>query len=145
MPLANSVYDEKQPRVSPDMKWLVYVSNESGPYEVYVRPLSPVGGHVPISAGGGLEPLWGADSRHIYYRAGEAIIEATLSTTPTVTVTGRRTVLTGPYATDIYHADYDIAPDGQSFVMVKPANDQRRLVMVLNWTTELRRRLEGGK
>ncbi len=145
VPLVNSVYDEKQPRVSPDGKWLVYISNESGPYEVYVRPLSPTGGHVPISAGGGWEPLWGADSKHIYYRSGESVIEATLTTTPTVAVTGRRTLFTGPYATDVYHADWDIAPDGQSFVMVQPANDQRRLVMVVNWTTELRRRLEGAK
>ena len=141
VPLVNSVYDEKQPRVSPDMKWLAYVSNESGPYEVYVRPLSPNGGHVPISAGGGWEPLWSADGRHVYYRSGESVIEATLSTTPMVTVTGRRTLFSGPYATDVYHADWDIAPDGQSFVMVRPTNDQRRLVLVSNWTAELRRRL----
>ncbi|MGH7584290.1 MAG: protein kinase domain-containing protein, partial [Gemmatimonadales bacterium] len=143
VPIVNSVYDEKEPRVSPDGKWLVYLSNESGPYEVYLRPLSPSGGHVPISAGGGWEPLWGADSRHIYYRSGEAVIDATLSMTPTVTVTGRRTLFTGPYATDVYHADWDIAPDGQSFVMVRPTNDQRRLLLVSNWTAELGRRLAG--
>ncbi len=141
VPLLTSSYDEKQPRVSPDMKWLAYMSNESGRYEVYVRSLAPNGGRMPVSTEGGGEPLWGPDSRHLYYRVADKVIEATLSTTPALGVATRRDLFSGPFAADVYHPDYDIAPDGKSFVMVKPAQDRRRLVLVTNWARELRRRM----
>ena len=46
----------------------------------------------------------------------------------------------GPYATDVYHANYDVAPDGRSFVMIRPVEENRHVVMVVNWIEELRRR-----
>jgi serine/threonine protein kinase/Tol biopolymer transport system component len=145
VPLLTSIFDEKQPRVSPDMKWLAYVSNESGRYEVYVRSLAPNGGRVPVSAEGGGEPLWGPDSHHLYYRVADKVIEATITTAPSLGVATRKTLFGGPFATDIFHPDYDIAPDGKSFVMVKPAQDRRRLVLVTNWARELRRRMANTK
>ncbi len=145
VPLLTSIYDEKEPRVSPDMKWLAYVSNESGRYEVYVRSLAPSGGRVPVSTEGGGEPLWGPDSRHLYYRVADKLIEATLTTTPALGVATRKGLFGGPFATDIFHPDYDIAPDGKSFVMVKPAQDRRRLVLVTNWARELQRRMANTK
>jgi serine/threonine-protein kinase len=145
VPLLTSIFDEKQPRVSPDMKWLAYVSNESGRYEVYVRSLAPNGGRVPVSAEGGGEPLWGPDSHHLYYRVADKVIEATITTAPSLGVATRKTLFGGPFATDIFHPDYDIAPDGKSFVMVKPAQDRRRLVLVTNWARELQRRIGNAK
>jgi hypothetical protein len=55
-------------------------------------------------------------------------------------VVGRRVLFSGPYATDIFHPDYDVAPDGKSFLMVRPVDQSRGLVMVVNWAAELRRR-----
>ena len=142
-PLLVSINDEKEPRPSPDSRWLAYVSNESGREEVYVRSLAPGGGRVPVSAGGGGEPLWAPHGMTVYYREGERVIEATLTTTPSLRVVGRRVLFSGPYATDVFHPNYDVSPDGKSFLMVKTVDQSRGLVMVVNWAAEVRRRSGG--
>jgi serine/threonine-protein kinase len=143
--LLGSADDDKHPRLSPDSKWLAYTSNESGREEVYLRALTGGGGRVPVSTGGGAEPLWSPDGRRIYYRSGAALMAATVVTSPALAVTGREKLFEGPYTTDPFHPNYDVAPDGKSFVMLRPVEGNRQLVMVLNWVQELRRRTGGGK
>ncbi len=141
VPLLVSAFDEKQPRVSPDGRWLLYISNESGREEVYVRSLQQGGGRALVSVNGGGEPLWAPDGRRAFFRVGDQVWEAALSFAPAPTVTARRMLFRGFYATSAFHPNYDIAPDGQHFVMIKPVNENRRLVMVVNWRRELRRRM----
>jgi Periplasmic component of the Tol biopolymer transport system len=144
VPILVNVNDDKEPRPSPDGKWLAYVSNESGREEIYVRPLSAAGGRVPVSAGGGGEPLWSRDGSRIFYRAGTRMMVATVATSPVLAVTARDSVFEGPFATDVYHPNYDVAADGRTFVMVRPVEEGRHVVMVLNWLQELRRRTGGN-
>ncbi|HTY07150.1 MAG TPA: protein kinase [Gemmatimonadales bacterium] len=141
--ILTTVADEKEPRVSPDSKWLAYVSNESGVEEVYVRALMPGGARLPVSSGGGGEPVWSRDGRRLYYRAGLKLLVTTVTTSPRLAVSAPEVVFDGPYATDSYHPDYDVAPDGRSFVMIRPVEQNRQLVVAVNWITELRRRLGG--
>ena len=145
VPLLVGPNDDKQPRVSPDSKWLAYVSNESGLEEVYVRALAPGGGRVPVSAGGAGEPLWSPDGKRLFYRSGAQLIAATIVTAPELKVTARQLLLEGPYASDNYHPNYDIAPDGRSVVMVRPVESARKLVMAVHWVEELRKRSGGSK
>jgi Tol biopolymer transport system component/tRNA A-37 threonylcarbamoyl transferase component Bud32 len=140
VPLLASLNDDKQPRVSWDAKWLAYVSNESGREEVYVRALSGAGGRVPVSAGGGGEPLWSRDGKRLFYRAGSSLIAATILTSPALAVTSRAVLFDGPFETDIYHPNYDVVMNGESFIMVQPVEANRQLVMVVNWLEELRQR-----
>ncbi len=144
VPLLVSKADEKLPRVSPDSKWLAYVSDESGREEVYVRTLAPGGGRVPVSAGGGGEPLWSGDGRRLFYRHGSKMMAATIATTPTLSVTKRDDVFDIPFATDPYHPNYDVTADGKRFVMVQPLESSRATVLVVNFAEELKRRV-GGK
>jgi Tol biopolymer transport system component len=145
VPVLTSPDDEKEPRVSPDGKWLAYVSNESGREEVYVRALAKVAGRVPVSTGGGGEPLWAPDGKRIYYRIGTTLMAASVATSPALAVIAREKLFDGPFATDVYHPNYDVAPDGKSFVMVRPVEENRQLVMVVNWIQELRRRTGAGR
>ncbi|MGH7704117.1 MAG: protein kinase domain-containing protein, partial [Gemmatimonadales bacterium] len=145
VPLLVTVDDDKQPRVSPDSKWLAYVSNQSGREEVYVRGLASAASRVPVSTGGGGEPLWSPDGRRVFYRAGATLMAATIATSPVLAVTSREALFEGPYATDPYHPNYDVTPDGKSFIMVRPVEQNRRLVMVVNWTRELSQRTGGSK
>jgi Tol biopolymer transport system component len=134
------INDDKQPRVSPDGRWLAYVSNESGREEVYVRALTGEGGRVVVSTGGGGEPLWSHDGRRVFYRSGTGIVAATLAGSTSLQVMGRAPVVSGPFASDMYHPNYDVAPDGKTFVMIRPVDDNRQLVLVVNWLQELRQR-----
>jgi Tol biopolymer transport system component len=144
-PLITTPDDEKEPRVSPDSRWVAYVSNASGREEVYVRALEGAGGRIAVSSGGGGEPLWSHDGRRLYYRAGPALMQATVSTSPALAVTARDTLFQGPYATDIYHPGYDVTPDDQSFIMLQPDEQARQLVMIVNWTAELHRRFAASR
>jgi serine/threonine-protein kinase len=137
-PLVTGPNTESLPRISPDGKWLVYQSNETGRFEIYVRPFPANGPRTPVSDNGGTEPLWGRSGRSLYYRGpnGE-IVEVVVTTGASFSIGARKVVLTGDYLTDSSHPNYDIAPDGR-FLMLKRAGAEAQTVVVHNWGRELR-------
>ena len=70
-------------------------------------------------------------------------VPTTTATSPSLAITGRTMLFEGQFATDLYHANYDVGQDGSSFVMVRPAEENRHLVVVVNWIQELRQRTGG--
>ena len=141
VPILVNGNDDKHPRVSPDGVLLAYTSNESDREEVYVRPLAGPAARIRVSLGGGAEPLWSPDGKRIFYRAGFALMAARIARTPALGVTGRDTLFEGRYATDPWHPNYDVTPDGRHFVMLQPVEENRDMILVVNWAEELRRRL----
>jgi Tol biopolymer transport system component len=141
VPLLTGVNDDKHPRVSPDGRLLAYTSNETGREEVYLRALSGRAARVRVSTGGGGAPLWSPEGRQLYYRIGAAVMVANVTASPALAITRRDTVFTGRFTTSPWHQNYDVTPDGKSFVMLRPVEEQQQLVMVLNWIEDLRRRL----
>jgi Tol biopolymer transport system component/predicted Ser/Thr protein kinase len=137
----SSPFIEDTPRFSPDGRWLAYFSIESGKVEVYVQPHPGPGGKVPISRGGGMFPVWSRDGRELFYRQGSRLYAVTVKTAPGFTAGAPRALFEGRYLTS-----YDVAPDGQRFVMVR--NEQGSLpsqvYVVLNWTEELKRLMPAG-
>ena len=146
-PLAASRFTEGYPALSPDERWLAFVSNQSGRPEVYVRPLGTEGEQVQVSLAGGTEPLWGPDGGELFYRSqGERepqLMAATVRTTPQFAVTSRLALFP---LTDIDgsnpHTGYDISPDGRTFVMVRRSPATR--IMVIQNLPGLVRRLRGA-
>ena len=68
-PVVQTSFDESGGQFSPDGRWLAYVSNESGRYEIYVRPFPESGGKWQVSTGGGAQPRWRRDGRELFYVA----------------------------------------------------------------------------
>lgn len=62
-------FDERNPAVSPDGRWLGYASNETGALEVYVRSLAEGSGRTRVSTGGGTEPRWARSGRELFFRS----------------------------------------------------------------------------
>ena len=140
-PMAATQFDEMQPQISRDGKWLAYTSDESGNYEIYVRAMVENAGHTLVSAGGGTEPIWSRDGNRLFYRNGAKMMAATVVRTPGFSVTERKTLFEGNFSLSPPHANYDVAPDGKGFVMTAPTEQSSQVVVVQHWMSEQRARL----
>lgn len=143
-------FDEAEPDVSPDGRWIAYASNESGRYEVYVRALSGRGERIAISTDGGREPVWARDGKELFYRNGDRLMTVPIRLGETLSA-GRPAIQfekTGFYFLPQVEArQYDVAPDGRSFVMIQVPGAQTPSpapVLVTNWFAELASRTAGG-
>jgi len=143
-PLLTSAADELMPRLSPDGRWLAYQSDESGQYEVYVRPFPGPAARWQVSVGGGGEPIWSPDGRRLFYRKEGQILAASISTAPSFSVTARRIVLEGPYALGTIHQAYDVSRDGRQFLVLQRPENSEQMIVVLNWREELRALARAG-
>jgi serine/threonine-protein kinase len=141
-------YQERVARYSPNGRWIVYVSNDSGRDEVYVRPASGAGGKVTISHDGGTEPVWAADGREVFYRHGLRLYSAAVVAEQTFEAQPARVVFEGAYELDrgsgAATANYDVTRDGRRFVMIQAPTASTNIVVVLNWFAELRARFDAA-
>jgi hypothetical protein len=139
-------FNERLPALSPDGHWVAYQSTESGEPEVYLRPFPDVSSlRRQVSLGGGFAPLWAPNGREIYYRSSANLMAVKVQTSPTLEL-GTPEVL---FSLDNYvlpgtrGIKYDVAPDGR-FLLLKDSGtggSQDRVVLVQNWTEELKRRV----
>jgi serine/threonine-protein kinase len=146
-PLVATPASEQYPAVSPDARWLAFSSDQSGREEVYVRPLGADGDQAQVSFSGGAEPVWAPDGRELFYRSEVPSPSLNVATVRaaggTMQVTGRRVLFDArAYASATPHANYDIAPDGRSFVMVR-LNPATEIVVLQNLPGLVRRLREG--
>jgi hypothetical protein len=147
VPFAATPANEIAPRFSPDGRWLTYASDESGRFEVYVRPASGPGARLQVSDQGGGQPVWSRDGRTLYYRVGRAMMAAQLriGTVGQLEVSQRRTLFEGEFAdpaVSALWAAYDVAPDGR-FLMARALGGSRsEIVLWLNWLGEIREQLD---
>lgn len=140
---------ELQPRVSPDGRWLAYVSNESGSYEVYVRPFPDVtSGRWQISRNGGGSPVWSADGSELFFiSVDKEMMAAPIADEGGSLVSGSPRALfdARPYPRWHFYfgpsvPEFDVSADGQRFLMIKPVQAaQRTAHIVVNWLDELER------
>jgi eukaryotic-like serine/threonine-protein kinase len=132
--------------VSPDGRWVAYESDESGQPEIYARPYPNVdAGRWQLSSAGGTRPVWARSGRELFFLdatqhlsvvpiavAGSALVPSAakrvLETTYYPGFSSRGNALRG----------YDVAPDGERFLMIKGANEftdaQSVVTVALNWS-----------
>jgi Tol biopolymer transport system component len=132
---------EGGPQFSPDGRWMAYVSNESGQFQVYLRPYPGPDRRWQVSTDGGTSPLWNRSGRELFYRNGNKMMAVFVSTAPDVTLATPRIIFEQPYAygSTIALTNYDVSADGQRFLMVKRESGVAYLNVVLNWFSELAR------
>jgi serine/threonine-protein kinase len=144
-PFLRTPFTEGAPRFSPDGRWLAYVSNESGRYEIYIQPYPGPGGKRLISTDGGTEPMWNHNGRELFYRSGDKMMSVEIATQPSFAASKPRMLFEGPYVpTAATIPNYDVSPDGQRFLMLKPIEQATQINVVLNWFEELKRRVPAG-
>ena len=135
--------DELAPALSPDGRWLAYVSNETGRDEVWVRPFPDVeAGRWQISVQGGTEPLWAHSGQELFYKSQGSLMVVGVQTDPTFAALEVRELFsTGGYFPFGAHRAYDVTADDQRFVMIRLPDESSELIVVENFLEELKGRV----
>ena len=137
-PFLQTPFNERRPSFSPNGQWLAYQSDKSGRYEIYLSrfPASP--GEWQVSTEGGTQARWNPNGRELFYRHGDKMMAVDVDYQGEL-VLGKPRLL---FERSRLQEDYDVAPDGQRFVMVDESESDpapTQLNLVLNWSRELER------
>ena len=143
LPFLQTQFSEELGQLSPDGRFLAYVSDESGQFEVYLRSFPDGRQKQSVSINGGSQPRWRGDGEELFY-----VEAATLMAVPVSAETGQ--VLGSPQP--LFSSEglplilndrmrYDVARDGERFVLAESiAHGSDYLRVVLNWYEEFRDR-----
>jgi serine/threonine-protein kinase len=149
--LVATEYDETGPALSPDSRWLAYVSNETGEDEVFIRPFPDVNrGKWQVSSGGASAPVWGHDSRELFYVGGGTMQVVQIRPGPSFAAGPPRPLFVVPdrvRAGSPAGGKFAIAPDDQRFLMVRDepwtgTTGTPTLIVVENFFRELREKVK---
>ncbi len=166
-PFLNSRFKEQFPEISPDGRWIAYVSDESDPKaqfssfagrnEVYVQPFPAGGAKCQISNQGGTQPLWARNGKQLFYRwvgreaaQGPQVWVVDVQSEAGFSASKPKLLFEqAGYGGTSPIRGWDISPDGKRFLMVQ--NEERKpqplteMVLVQNWFQEVRRLAPPGK
>ena len=147
-PFWQTNFIEAQPRVSPNGRWVAYVSNETGQFEVYVQTFPIAGSKLLVSIGGGSQPQWRADGRELYYYAPNRKLMA-------VEVNGDGPAFTVGIARALFdirvfgavdqsfpgNGYYTPTRNGNRFVVpsLPEIPERQQINVILNWTADLKK------
>jgi Tol biopolymer transport system component len=140
----STAFNETQARFSPNDRWLAYASDESGSFEVYVRPFPAANKQYKISTGGGTQPEWRHDGKELFYISTDGKMMAV----PVVTDRDFTALASHPlFDVDVpelvapYANQYAVSKDGQRFLVNTVTDQSTRpaLSVILNWTELLKR------
>jgi dipeptidyl aminopeptidase/acylaminoacyl peptidase len=138
---------EAQARFSPNGRWVAYVSNETGQFEVYVESFPPTGAKSAISIGGGSQPQWRGDGRELYYYAPDRKLMAVEvnGDGPTLKVGAARPL----FEIRVVSIDqtfpgqgyYTVTRDGKRFIVssLPDAPDRQQVNVIVNWAADLKK------
>ena len=113
--------NEHSPTLSPDGRWMAYVSNRSNVWEIYVRPFPNASDGVwQVSTRGGTEPRWAHNSRELFFKSGGQLMVAEIDSGPAFRIRSRRSLFAiDEYFNFAFHPQYAVAPDDQHFYMIR--------------------------
>jgi hypothetical protein len=137
-PLVREPFDQRHAAFSPDGRWLAYMSNETGKFEVYVRPYPDLGAKWRVSIDGGRNPVWSRDGRELFYREESQFFAVSVRATPFHA--GKPALLfDAPFARA---GRFDVTAEGQFLLVAEDNDPPRDIGVVQNWVEELASRLD---
>jgi serine/threonine-protein kinase len=145
MPLADGPGTEGDAAVSPNGRWLAYGSEESGIFEIYVRPFpDAASARWQVSAAGGTDPVWSRSGRELFYvSAQNEMVSVQVSPGAVFSFSPpRRLFSTAPYSPVPPVPSFDVSLDGKRFLMLRETTptDRNELIVVQNWAEEMKAR-----
>jgi serine/threonine-protein kinase len=150
-PLLNSKAYEYGGQISPNGRYIVYGSNESGGMEIYVRTFPDLNGKWQISTNGGARPFWSPDGKEVlYFNATGRMMSAPVKSDPVFSMEMPRELfdVSQMYSPNNPLNNYDISPDGKRFIMVRNNAVSANVTyfnVIMNWVQELQREIPMNK
>jgi serine/threonine-protein kinase len=144
--LLDGNFAQLDPQVSPDGRWMAYQSDETGRFEIYVRPYPDVNaGRWQVSTAGGTSPRWNPNKRELHYLDPNGLMSVQLGSAAAFSAGQPRRMFQVKAFGGRLGADFEIAPDGQRFLFIldgpPAAVRPSHVVVVQHWAEELRARL----
>lgn len=137
-PLVKSPVDDTGPAFSPDGHWIAYQSSQGGKTDIYVQAFPNADRRWQVSTDGGTQAQWQRDGREIVYRNGQEVLAVPVTTSPTFHSGEPVTLFKTP------NLLFGVLPDGRFLMRTStPAPPVTELEVVVNWFTELRRKVAG--
>jgi DNA-binding SARP family transcriptional activator len=139
-PYLRSPADERGAALSPDGRWMAWVSpGRSGPDEVYAGEFPRLGRPVQVSRDGGRQPRWARSGRALFFRSEEGVMKVEIAGDGPHPIGTPRLLLRDPrFAGSAEGVAYDVHPDGNLFAFVLPAEDRGDLLLRHGWLDALR-------
>jgi eukaryotic-like serine/threonine-protein kinase len=139
-------FAESNAEFSPDGRWVVYQSDESGREEVYVRPFANADrGRWIVSNGGGSKPRWYGEGRGIAYESADGMmssVEVNIAGSGFQTSPPKPLFKFEPFNSGIRGPRlWDVTPDGQRFLVLVPdkRDQHEEITVVINWQAGLKK------
>ncbi|MFA6439300.1 MAG: protein kinase [Bacteriovoracaceae bacterium] len=133
--------DEYESTISPNGKWVAYLTDETGSYQIFVRSFPNKDGKWQVTSDVSEEPRWSPDGKFLYYRKSSQMMAVPVSTDATFSA-GVPIVLVKNFPSQNVDSgiSYDISSDGRYFITTQPAKGitYKNISVVLNWTEEVK-------
>jgi Tol biopolymer transport system component len=145
--LLKSAFRDTEAFLSPDGKWLAWVSNSSGSDEIYVRAFPDNGGLWKISNNGGINPIWSRDGRELLYEAGDQMMAVSYSAKGGTFTPEKPRV----WLAKVGGTAWDLSPDGKRLLVLAPVDSpdavkpEHEVVLFQNFIEYLRQKVPVGK
>ncbi len=152
-PFVNTLSSEADPSFSPNGRWIAYLSDESGTFDVYVRPFPGPGGKWQISTGRGDFPQWSRNGKELFYKTldQKIMVVSYTSSGDSFHADKPRLWSPGQFTDRGIYVNFSLHPDGKRFAVLKAGNAEtapppiNKVSFIFNFFDELRHKVPTGK
>ena len=141
--VASPEFAEYAPAISPDSRWLAYVSNAGGNWDIWVTSFPSGKGRWQVTTNGrGAAPLWSPDGRELFFVSGSQMLSASIAPGNEFNVLSQQVLFSSvPYRQwGVFNRTWDVSRDGNRFLMLEQSTEAVvRIVAVMNWRSELKK------
>jgi Tol biopolymer transport system component len=138
-PLFATEYVEKAAKLSPDGRYVAYVSDESGVFELYVQRFPDGGEKLQISVRGGRQPRWSRDGAELFFVEDDALMVVQVEHGERLSVSAPEMLFRSAAFGTSPHAHYDVSSDGRRFILAEYTDrNPTRIRVVQNWYEEFK-------